>query len=66
MSPLFVSKPWGIAPSRDCRAVQAVLQELERGACGGEKRTFRNRQPKERGAADGSEQPRVGGRKPGA
>lgn len=36
---------------------QANLQELEPPTCGGEKRTFRKRPPKECGAADGSEQP---------
>lgn len=42
--------PWG-----DAEPWQANLQELEPPTCGGEKRTFRKRLPKEAGATKQSE-----------
>lgn len=52
----YLPKHGGV-PWRDAEPWQANLQELEPPPCGGEKRTFRKRPPKECGAADGSEQP---------
>lgn len=46
---------WGCAVEMMQEPWQANLQELEPPTCGGEKRTFRKRLPKEAGATKQSE-----------